>query len=298
MNKKKTLFGSLSLLITALIWGAAFGAQSKGLDYIGPFTFNGFRALIAVIALGLVLLFIWLKNHKNKDFKLWKNKKALIGSIFCGVCLFFGTTTQQIALGMTSVGKSGFISALYVIIVPILGLFFKKKVSMKLWICVVIAVTGLYLLCVKENFTIELGDLLLMLSAFGFASQIMIVDHINKDINSCLLSIIQFSVVAFLSLPVIIFFEEPTISGTISAMPYLLFAGVLSSGVAYTLQIIGQVNTPPTLASLILSLESVFAFLTGLIFFDETHHLPEFIGCALILASIIISQVEFKKKTV
>lgn len=296
MNKKKSFFGSSILLVTAIIWGSAFGAQSKGMDYLGPFSFNGIRSIIAVIFLSAVLLFIVIKNKKNPDFKLFKNKKALIGSIFCGIALMFSTSTQQIGISMTSVGKSGFITSLYIILVPILGLLLKKKVPIKIWFCVGIVLIGLYLLCIKNSVKIEIGDIFLLLSAFGFAVQILIVDSISQDINTILLSIIQLSAVAILSLFPICIIEKPSISNTFDAMPYLLFAGVLSSGIAYTLQIVGQKYTTPVVASLIMSLESVFAAITGWLFLNEILSFNETIGCVLIFIAIIISQIEFKKR--
>ena len=296
MNKKKSFLGSSILLVTAIIWGSAFVAQSKGMDYLGPFSFNGIRSIIAIIFLSIVLLCIIIKNKKNPEFKLFKNRKALLGSIFCGIALMFSTSTQQIGISMTSVGKSGFITSLYIILVPILGLLLKKKVPIKIWFCVGIVLVGLYLLCIKNSVKIEIGDIFLLLSAFGFAVQILIVDSISQDINTILLSIIQLSAVVILSLFPICIIEQPSISNTLDAMPYLLFAGVLSSGIAYTLQIVGQKYTNPVVASLIMSLESVFAVITGWLFLNEILSLNETIGCILIFIAIIISQIDFKKR--
>ena len=296
MNKKKSFLGSSILLVTAIIWGSAFVAQSKGMDYLGPFSFNGIRSIIAIIFLSIVLLCIIIKNKKNPEFKLFKNRKALLGSIFCGIALMFSTSTQQIGISMTSVGKSGFITSLYIILVPILGLLLKKKVPIKIWFCVGIVLVGLYLLCIKNSVKIEIGDIFLLLSAFGFAVQILIVDSISQDINTILLSIIQLSAVVILSLFPICIIEQPSISNTLDAMPYLLFAGVLSSGIAYTLQIVGQKYTNPVVASLIMSLESVFAAITGWLFLNEILSLNETIGCILIFIAIIISQIDFKKR--
>lgn len=296
MNKKQVWTGNIALILTAFIWGTAFVAQSKGMDFLAAFSFNGLRSFIAVIVLSFLLLFLYFKNKNKEGFKLIKNKKVIWGSIICGLALFFSTSLQQIAIGMTTVGKAGFLTSLYIIIVPILGLFFKKKVSSKIWLCVGLSVVGLYLLCFKANFTIELGDILLILAAAGFAVQILIVDYITKDINPILLSIIQFLVVGILSLFPTLIIEKPTLVNTFDAMPYLLFAEVLSSGVAYTLQIIGQKHTSPTVASLILSLESVFAALTAWLFLDEEMMFKEYIGCLFIFSAIILSQLNFKKK--
>ena len=295
-SNKKSFIGTLSLFICALIWGVTFGIQSKGMDYLKPFSFNCFRSIIAVIFLGVVVLFIYLKNKNKPNFYLIKNKKALIGSIFCGLALFFGTSTQQIGISMTTVGKSGFLSALYIFLVPFLGLFLKKKVATKVWFCVLIALVGLYLLSVKSDLTIEFGDIFLLLSTLGFASQILIIDSISNDINPFLLSAIQFGVVAILSLIPTFIVEKPSFADTIQGMPYLIFAGVLSSGIAYSLQNFGQKYSPSTLASLVLSLESVFAAFTGFLFMDEVMSSKEYIGCILIFLAIVLSQINFKKR--
>lgn len=296
MKNKKSLFGSSILLIAAIIWGSTFVAQSKGMNFLGPFSFNGIRCIIAVIFLSLVLLVVILANRKNKDFKLYNNKKAIIWSIFCGIALMFSTSTQQIGISMTSVGKSGFITSLYIILVPIVGLFIKKKVPIKIWFCVLVVLVGLYLLCFKGSLKIETGDIFLLLSALGFAVQILIVDTISDDINPIFLSIIQIGVVAILSLIPIFSYEKPTFENTINAMPYLLYAALLSSGIAYTFQIIGQKYTNHVVSSLIMSLESVFAALTGWLVLNEQLSTNETIGCILIFIAIIIAQIEFKRK--
>ncbi len=291
--KNHKLGGIIALFITSIIWGGTFAIQSVGLNFLEPFAFNGLRALVAVIGLSILLLCIKLKN---KQSKLFHNKKVLWLSMVCGIVLFAATSLQQVALGMTPVGKAGFIGGLYVILVPLIGIFFKQKTSLKVWLCVVLSLVGLYFLCFQGSFSIQLGDILLLISALGFAGQIMIIDYITKDINSILLSIIQFFTVFILSLIPMFFFEELTWKNTVSALPYLLFAGILSSGIAYTLQIVGQKYTPPAVASLILCLESVFAALAGFIFLNETLSLKEYIGCAIIFIAIILSQINFKKK--
>ncbi len=291
--KEHKIFGSIVLLITALIWGSAFVAQSMGTKFLGPFTFNGLRALIAVGGLSILLLIIWLKDKKAK---LLNNKRVILFGMLCGLFLFMATTLQQAALSMNSVGKTGFITSLYVILVPLLGVIFKHKISLKIWLCVLLSVIGLYFLCFTGSFTFNFGDLLLLLSSLGFSFQIIIVDRILKDINPILLSIIQFSTIFILSIIPICFFEQPTIDNTLSAIPYLLFTGILSSGVAYTLQIVGQKHTTPTISSLIMSLEAVFAAITAYIILDEALSFKEYLGCAIIFIAIIISQINFKKK--
>lgn len=297
-RNKKSFIGTLSLFICALIWGVTFGIQSKGMDYLEPFGFNFFRSLIGIIFSGMVILIFYLKNKNKPGFYLIKNKKALIGSILCGLALFLGTSTQQIGISMSTVGKSGFVSALYIFLVPLFGIFLKKKVAPKIWGCVVIALVGLYLLCVKTDFTIEFGDIFLLLSTLGFAFQILIIDHISNDINPLLLSAIQFGVVTILSAFPAFLYEKTTIDATLNCMPYILFAGILSSGIAYSLQNFGQKYSPSAVASLVLSLESVFAAFTGLLFMNEVMSTKEYIGCFLIFSAIIISQINLSRKKV
>ena len=288
------------LVLTALIWGSAFVAQSVGMDYIGPFTFNSLRCLLG----GLVLLpVIWYMGRKkasgdtqNNDKEEQKNKKTLfIGGICCGIALAAASSLQQIGLVYTSAGKAGFITALYILIVPVLGLFLGKKVGIKTWAGVGLAVIGMYFLCIKEGFFISYGDFLVVICAFIFSLHILISDYFSPKVDGVKLSCIQFWISGVLCAIPMLLFERPTLAAVAAAYAPLFYAGVLSCGVAYTLQIIAQKNTDPTVASLILSLESVFAALTGWIVIHETLSPKELFGCLLVFAAIILAQLPEKR---
>lgn len=288
------------LVLTALIWGSAFVAQSVGMDYIGPFTFNSLRCLLG----GLVLLpVIWFMGRKkassdtqNNVKEEQKNKKTLvIGGICCGIALAAASSLQQIGLVYTSAGKAGFITALYILIVPLLGLFLGKKVGIKTWAGVGLAVIGMYFLCIKEGFFISYGDFLVVICAFIFSLHILIIDYFSPKVDAVKLSCIQFWISGVLCAVPMLLFERPTLAAVAAAYAPLLYAGVLSCGVAYTLQIIAQKNTDPTVASLILSLESVFAALTGWIVIHETLSPKELFGCLLVFAAIILAQLPEKR---
>ena len=288
------------LVLTALIWGSAFVAQSVGMDYIGPFTFNSLRCLLG----GLVLLpVIWYMGRKkasgdtqNNDKEEQKNKKTLfIGGSCCGIALAAASSLQQIGLVYTSAGKAGFITALYILVVPVLGLFLGKKVGIKTWAGVGLAVIGMYFLCIKEGFFISYGDFLVVICAFIFSLHILIIDYFSPKVDGVKLSCIQFWISGVLCAIPMLLFERPTLAAVAAAYAPLFYAGVLSCGVAYTLQIIAQKNTDPTVASLILSLESVFAALTGWIVIHETLSPKELFGCLLVFAAIILAQLPEKR---
>lgn len=287
--KNKRFYGNLMLILTALIWGSSFVAQSVGMDYIGPFTFNAIRCIIGGIVLIPIILIMGKvkKESKNKN----NNKQLILGGILCGIALFTGSTLQQFGISFTSVGKAGFITALYIVLVPILGIFFKKKVSLKIWLSVLISMIGLYLLCITENFSIGKGDLLVLFCAFFFAIHILLIDYFSPKVNGVKMSCIQFFVAGIISVLPMAFFENPTINSILSAWAPILYAGVLSCGVAYTLQIVAQKNTDPTVASLLLSLESVFAVISGWFILSESLSFKELTGCALVFIAIILAQL-------
>lgn len=295
-KSSKAVFSSFLMVVAAFIWGTAFVAQSTGLEKIGNFTFLAFRSYLAVIVLLPVSYFIYKNNKKrvgdgehgqNKSFL---SKRLLLGSVFCGIALCLASASQQYGIMLSSVGKSGFLTTLYILIVPILGLFMKKKVKPILWICIVIALCGMYFLCVTETGSITTGDFLLILCAFLFAVQIMIVDHFVQTVDGVRLSLVQFAVTAIISTVCMFAFEKPDIEAIKSAWLSVFYAGVLSSGVAFTLQIVAQKNLNPTVASLLMSLESVFAALAGA-FFGERLSGNEIIGCVLVFIAIILAQV-------
>ena len=293
----KGIKGSLMLLLTALIWGMAFVAQSVGMDYVQPFTFNFLRTILgAVVLIPIIALFrLFDKNGVKRDISL---KNTVTGGIVCGVVLFAASSFQQSGIALTTAGKAGFITALYIVIVPLLELFIYKKTSAKVWLCVFIAITGFYLLCVKENFEIGRGDVLVLACALFFAGHIMVIDYFNtKNTDGMLMSCIQFFTAAFLLLICTFLFESPDIKSILSAWRPIVYAGVMSCGLGYTLQIIGQRHTPPTAATLIMSLESVFAALAGWLMLNEKMSIKELTGCALVFAAVILAQLKRKNES-
>ena len=279
---------SLLLLLTAFIWGAAFVAQSVGGEAVGCFTFNGVRSLIGALVL---LPVIWLMDAKKKE----DQKTLITGGICCGVMLFIASNFQQFGISFTTVGKAGFITAMYILIVPILGLFMKKKPGLQVWLGVVLAVMGLYLLCMTSgSFSLSKGDFLVLICAGFFSLHILIIDYFSPKVDGVRMSCIQFLVCGILSMVMAFIFETPEVSVILSGWLPILYAGVLSCGVAYTLQIVGQKNMDPTVASLILSLESVFSVLAGWLILNQTLSLRELSGCVLMFLAIILAQLPQK----
>ena len=284
--KGKNLKGSLMLLITAIIWGFAFVAQSVGIDTMGPFTFNGIRCVIG----GLVLIPVILILNKGR-LKEILTREALIGGICCGVCLFIASMFQQWGIMNSTVGKSSFITALYVIIVPLLGLFIGKKVSMKVWISVAISLVGLYLLCMSGSLSLGTGDVYLLICAVCFSIHILVIDYFSPKADGVVISCIQFFTAGIISLIVMCFTEQPTWEMIYSGRYAILYAGLLSCGVAYTLQVVFQKDVEPTAASLILCLESVFGALGGWLILGEVLSAREITGCVLMFAAIVMAQL-------
>lgn len=284
----------LMLLLTAFIWGTAFVAQSVGMDYLEPFTFNGVRSLIGGAAL---LPCIWILQKLNGRSKDTSTKKDLLtGGLACGVLLFAASSLQQIGIKYTTAGKAGFITAFYIVIVPVMGIFLHKKIGWKIWLAVVLAVAGLYFLCITESFSVGKGDILVFLCALVFAVHILVIDHFAPKVDGVKMSCIQFFVCGILSVPFMFALETPKITAVMTAWMPILYAGVLSCGVAYTLQILGQKNVNPAVASLLLSLESCFSVLAGWIVLGERLSIREMSGCILMFAAIILAQVPEKKK--
>lgn len=299
---KQKIKNNSMLMLTALIWGSAFVAQSVGMDYIGPFTFNSIRCLMGALVL---LPVIWGLGRKSRPKSAGvqdshtqtgkEDKKTLwIGGILCGIALAAGSSFQQVGLLYSSAGKAGFITALYILIVPILGIFFGKKVGIKIWAGVGIATVGIYFLCMKEGFHIVFGDLLMMTGALLFALHILIIDYFAPRADGVKLSCIQFFVSGILCGVPMLIWEKPTTGAILAAHLPLLYAGVLSCGVAYTLQVIAQKDADPTVASLILSLESVFAALASWAIMNETRTQKELFGCVLVFIAIILAQLPEK----
>lgn len=289
---KSEIKGSLFLIGASLIWGLSFVAQKLGVEHLTPFAFNGIRSLMGA----LFLLPFVLYKRKKETLEAGSNiKSAIIVGVCCGLCLFFATNLQQVGIVYTTAGKSGFITAMYIVLVPIIGIFLGKKIRFIMVISLALAVVGLFLLCIKEEAAINKGDMLVLFCAVMFAIHILIIDSVGGKFDPILLSCIQFALSGTLSIIFALTTEEFSIDGIALALPALLFTGVFSSGIAYTLQILGQKTVPATMASLLMSLESVFAVLGAVIIMHERMSLKEAIGCVVMFAAVIISQLPEKK---
>lgn len=286
--KKEQLKGSALLLLATLIWGCAFVAQRVGMDHLGPMSFQAIRSLLAVLAL-LPVIFLMDRNPgayipRWWDRGLWKT------GILCGLALFAAQGLQQMGLICTDPGKAGFITAMYIVLVPVLGLFLGRRCGVQVWVSVALAVAGLYLLSCVGVTRINTGDVLILIGAVAFAVQIVLIDSLAQHMDGLRLNCIQFLVVTALSALTAFFTETPTWDGVLACALPLLYTGVLSSGAAFTLQILGQQHLPPAPASLIMSLESVFAVLAGWVLLGQTLSPTETLGCVLVFAGVILSQ--------
>lgn len=317
MNTSKRNWKSpLILLLTAAIWGVAFVAQSVGMDYVKPFTFNGVRSLLgAVVLLPVIYIMNRIKKvgscgaeekhmtgmadaaeTKRKSAGDWKS--LWIGGISCGLCLCVASSLQQIGIQYTTAGKAGFLTAMYIVIVPILGLFLGKKCSPFVGLSIVLATIGLYLLSIKEGFTIGTGDIYVILCAVVFSLHILVIDYFAPKCDGVKLSCIQFFVCGIISSIIAFVFEKPEVSQIFSAWLPIAYAGIMSCGVAYTLQIIGQKGMNPTVASLLLSLESVISVLAGWVLLQQALSVRELIGCVIMFAAIILAQLPEKAEKI
>lgn len=298
--KRNPMKNSMQLLLTAFIWGVAFVAQSVGGEAVGAFTFNGVRCLIGALVLLPVISFLDRQKKKELGQEAFEARKGskrdlLLGGLSCGIVFSIASNVQQYGIAFTTVGKAGFITALYIIIVPVLGIFLKKKVGAKIWAGVALATVGLYLLCMtSESFSLSRGDFLVLICAGFFSVHILLIDYFSPKVDGVRLSCLQFLVCGVISMVLAFATETPSVAGILSGWMPLLYAGVLSCGVAYTLQIIGQKGMDPTVASLILSLESVFSVLAGWLILHQTMSGREILGCALMFAAIILAQLPEK----
>ena len=299
---KKQLRNTLMLVGCAFIWGTAFVAQSVGGDYMGPYTFLAGRSWLACAFL-LGLMFVLRKMGKTNPAAepgFWQNKSVLLkGGLCCGVALFAASAAQQMGIGTTSTAKAGFMTALYVVLVPVAGIFLGSRPGVKLWCCVGVSVVGLYLLCLAGRDTLSLtgGEWQLLLCAVLFTMQIMLVNHFSPKLDGIQLSFAQFFVVAVLSTIFMFLFETPTVAQFRDAAVSVAYCGIMSSGVAYTLQIVGQKELDPTIASLAMCLESVFSALAGWIILGQTLSVTELCGCALMFGAIVACQLPEKKRS-
>lgn len=297
---------SLLLFLTAVIWGVAFVAQSAGMEYVGPFTYNGTRCILGgLVLIPCIMLLDRMQGGRSMEEDKAegnvhpqsagesgkKEKKLFAGGLCCGVILFLASNFQQVGIQYTSVGKAGFITAMYILLVPLMGLFIHKKVGIKVWIGVVFAVCGLYLLCMTNGFKLERGDTLVLVCAFIFSLHILVIDYFSPQVDGVRMSCIQFWVCGILSLLCSLLFEQPDWSNILAAWKPVCYGGVMSCGVAYTLQIVGQKGMNPTVASLILSLESVVSVVAGFLILHQTMSYRELSGCCLMVVAIILAQL-------
>lgn len=302
----KTFKSNICLLGTAVIWGFAFVAQRDSMDTIGPFMYSAIRMFIGSLALIPVFIVgdrIKSKNadaeyHRSIEGKRNGSKVLFKGGIAAGVVIFFAANLQQVGLVYTNAGKTAFITALYILLVPIIGMFLKHRTNINNWIGAVIGVAGLYFLCITTEFTIAKGDVIVFIGAFGWAAHILIVDHFAPKIDAAKLTCVQFAVAGFISLIVSLVTEDSTLAAAVDCAPSLLYTGIMSSAVAFTLQVMGQKYANPTTASIILSTESLFGAVSGFLFLNETMNGRELIGCALMMAAVIIAQLPARKKPV
>lgn len=294
-DRKKQIIASLLLTLAAFIWGTAFVAQSEALDILGHFTFLASRSYLGVLTLIPVSFVIYKKGQKNgvgehNEYKTFFSKDLLVGGVFCGAVLFTASVLQQIGIIGSGVGKSGFLTTLYILAVPVLGLFLKRKIKPFMWVCIVLGIVGMYFLCVSETSALNFGDLMLILCAVCFGVHIMVIDYFVKKVDGVRLSLVQFFVCGTLSLITALIMEDIDFDLIKAAFISVFYAGVMSSGVAYTLQIISQKNLNPTVACLIMSLESVFAALSGAVL-GERLTSNEILGCVLVFIAIILAQL-------
>ena len=316
--KNKKMLGNLLLLLTAMIWGTAFVAQRVGMDSIEPITFNASRMALAAVLVG-ALAYILRQKQKKEMFRrisskrplpageehtgrnadestvTWRN--TLKGGICCGLFLTAGSVFQQMGVVYTTAGKAGFITAMYMLLVPILNfILFKKRNTWLVWLAVCIGVCGMYLLCVKEDFTLTRGDTLVCICALMFSGHILCCDHFVRLANPIELAAIQFATAAIVSAVIAFLIETPVWAGIVSAAVPIIYCGAVSGGIGYTLQIVAQKYTDPTVASLLMSLESVFAVLAGAFLLGEQMSLRELIGCAVMFAAIILVQIPLESE--
>lgn len=316
---------SLLLFLTAVVWGVAFVAQSAGMDYVGPFTYNGVRCILGgLVLLPCIALLDRLQGGRRAQsgaaaaermeaekvrqaaagVEPWTaagtelhkggGRQLAAGGICCGVILFVASSLQQVGIQYTSVGKAGFLTAMYILLVPIMGLFIHKKAGIKVWIGVIFAVCGLYLLCMTNGFELERGDALVLTCAVVFSLHILVIDYFSPKVDGVRMSCIQFWVCGLLSLLCSMLWEQPDMNSILAAWQPVCYGGIMSCGVAYTLQIVGQKGMNPTVASLILSLESVVSVVAGFLILGQTMSRRELLGCCLMIVAIVLAQLPNK----
>ncbi len=293
MTSKKRMRGNILLFIAAFIWGTAFVGQRLGVNYLHGCTFNGIRSFIGCLSLLPVIFFIDNREKKKGTYKKDHLPTLIIGGIVCGIFLFWASTAQTVAMVDADEGKAGFMTTMYLIIVPILGIFTGKKVRLIVWISAIFAAVGLYFLCMDKGtgFSFDKSELLLIMCAFVFSFHILAVDYFSPRVSGVKLSCVQFFVVGCISLVYMIFVDKPSFADIMKCIGPLLYLGIMSSGVAYTLQIVAQKDTEPAVASIIMSMESLFALLAGAAFSGVMPPARALVGCALMMVAILLVQL-------
>lgn len=295
MNKR--LQGTLILMLTAIVWGISFVSQSVSMDHIEPNTFNGIRTLLGCLSLLPVIAVMDMGRKKRGEVAKGSKKDLIIGGVLCGMLLCAASTIQTYGLKYTTAGKGGFITAMYMIIVPVISIFMGKKIRPVVVLSVLIAMLGMYFLCIKKgSFVIELGDIYIFICAIIFAFHIMVIDHFSPKTDGVKLSCMQFFVGGTINIILMFILEEPILEDILTCAVPILYSGIMSCGVAYTLQIIGQKYAEPTVASIVMSLESVFAALAGWAILSEAMSGREIFGCVLAFVAIILVQLPDRKK--
>jgi len=294
--KKNNFKGCLILALTAIIWGVAFIAQKEGMDYVGPLTFTFSRSLLGTVALFPVALLLGKKKPMGKALG-FGDKTLLKAGLLSGLFLFGATACQQIGMQYTTAGKAAFITALYIVFAPVVGIFLGKKAGLPVWVGVLLGGVGMYLLCMTGESGIGRGDLIVFLCSLLFTGQILVIDRYSQTVDCIRMSCLQFAVCTVLSGIGMLFFETPQMGAILDCAVPILYAGILSSAVAYTLQIVGQKYADVTPATLAMSLESVFAALAGWLILKETMSVPEILGCVLIFVAIVVAQLPTKRNS-
>ncbi|MBR4288752.1 MAG: DMT family transporter [Clostridia bacterium] len=297
--KNKSLLGNTLLFLTAIIWGTAFVGQRVGMESIEPITFNAARMTLSAVMIGALAIVLAKKNRSSRSPEEERSfrKNTVLGGVFCGIFLAAASIFQQMGLVYTSAGKAGFITAMYMLFVPIIHfLLFRKKNSLFVWLAVLMGLAGMYLLCVTEKLSLTFGDGLVLVCAVLFSGHILCCDHFAPLGDAISISAIQFLTASVISWVFAFLTETPTTEKILSAVIPIIYCGVMSGGVGYTLQIVAQKYTDPTVASLLMSLESVFAVIAGVFFLDETMSIRETVGCIVMFAAIVLVQIPFPQK--
>jgi drug/metabolite transporter (DMT)-like permease len=290
----KRFRGEAFLLLAAIVWGSAFIFQKMGMDYIGPLTFGAFRFTIGAIALLPVIYFadcLKRKHEQTKEITSFKNRTLIVGGLLCGIACFVASSFQQIGIVYTTAGKAGFITSMNILIVPLFMIFLRKKVGIWTWIAVAVGCFGMYLLCITDGFTIKLGDGLVMICAIFYAVQILVIDYFVEKVDAIKLAFYQFVVAGVLSLITALMFETIDLTAVVDCAVPILYTAILEVSVAFTLQMVGQKNTNPAIAAILLSLESIFAAICGCIFLGEVMTVRETLGCVIMFGAFIITQI-------